>query len=515
MFYKKLKWIRVVVSLIFFTAILLLYIDIYDAIPTWFHSSAIYLQFFPSLVKFITHPLTIISGFIFILLLTFLFGRVYCSGICPLGVFMDIIARLAGKFKKRNKYQYKKPTHYLRYIILLITLVFLITDSMLFINLLDPYSIFGRIANNLLNPGAIYFNNLLTSIFESFDIYSFYYIDISPIAMTITLISLAYLLIIIVFAAFFGRQYCNLICPVGSFLSLISKYSVFKIEYDIEECTQCGACEKVCKSNCINSEDMHLDFSRCVSCFNCFTVCPTNGFHYESVIKSKSQKKEVVLEKREFIKTTAFAVAGLAGINSCSYRLTEAEAESMNISKNPVIPPGAFSIENFTKNCTACYLCVSACPTNVIKPALLDFGIYGIFQPKMDFKSGFCNYDCVKCTEICPSGAILLLSTEEKKLTQTGKAKFIKKDCIIETKKKECGACAEHCPTKAVHMIPYEKITIPEVDEKICIGCGACEFACPTIPRKAIYVESNIIHQKVKAPKVKKPEVIETDDFPF
>ncbi|HTP13094.1 MAG TPA: 4Fe-4S dicluster domain-containing protein [Bacteroidota bacterium] len=184
----------------------------------------------------------------------------------------------------------------------------------------------------------------------------------------------------------------------------------------------------------------------------------------------------------------------------------------------PVTPPGSRSKDRFSNLCTACHLCVSVCPPQVLLPSLLDYGVSGILQPKMNYAAGYCTYDCVRCTQVCPSGALLPLDVATKKEVQLGKSIFVKDDCIVITKKKDCGACSEHCPTKAVKMIPYEeKLMLPEVNNEICVGCGACEHACPTTPRKAIYVVANAVHQKAKKPPVEKLEnPLETQkDFPF
>jgi ferredoxin len=147
------------------------------------------------------------------------------------------------------------------------------------------------------------------------------------------------------------------------------------------------------------------------------------------------------------------------------------------------------------------------------------YGLKGMLQPRMDYITSFCNYDCTLCGEICPTGAISPVPLEEKKLIQLGKAKFVKENCIVETQKTDCGACSEHCPTKAVKMVPFEgfpKLTIPEVTEDICVGCGACEYACPTDP-KSIYVEGNVIHQQAKEPKQEEldKDVDYKEEFPF
>jgi len=134
----------------------------------------------------------------------------------------------------------------------------------------------------------------------------------------------------------------------------------------------------------------------------------------------------------------------------------------------------------------------------------------------MDYTVSYCNYECVLCGEVCPSGAILKLGVEEKKLTQIGKAQFFKDDCIVITKKKDCAACAEHCPTKAVRMVPHENLRLPEVNNDICVGCGACEHACPVEPRRAILVEPNPLHLKAKKPPSEKMEFEPTNEaFPF
>lgn len=147
-----------------------------------------------------------------------------------------------------------------------------------------------------------------------------------------------------------------------------------------------------------------------------------------------------------------------------------------------------------------------------------------MLQPLLNNSKGFCNYECTACLDVCPAGAILPSSLEEKKLIQIGKAKFIKENCVVETQGTDCGACAEHCPTKAVKMVPYfhekhpdKNLKIPEVTEETCIGCGACEYACPSKPWKSIYVESNERHEVAKKPPEEdiEQEVSEEEDFPF
>jgi len=311
---------------------------------------------------------------------------------------------------------------------------------------------------------------------------------------------------------------------------------------DDSKCTNCGLCERACKAECIDFKERSIDMSRCVSCFNCLTKCSFDAIHLQYTgFSSVSYKKpapqvlqsskhsvssgaEVDTDKRRFIASSLTYLFGLAGLSMAAAQsdtLTQENTKGLQkiIRKTPVSPPGSGSVERFTSACTACTLCVSACPTGVLQPSFLEYGLLGIMQPYMDFITGYCNYDCVKCGEVCPTGAINPIEVKTKQTEQLGIARFIKSNCIVYTEGSDCGACSEHCPTKAVHMIPYQNgLVIPEVHDEICIGCGACEYACPVAPpHKAIYVEGNAVHQKAEEPireKLKQEEEGE-EEFPF
>jgi ferredoxin len=294
------------------------------------------------------------------------------------------------------------------------------------------------------------------------------------------------------------------------------------LKIDIDNCKGCGICERACKSNCIDNDNKQIDFTRCVSCYNCVDVCPGEGIKYFSLFRWSSirpdNKFPLDRKRRTFISKILIYISGLAGL-SYSQIKTQITKESTKpvYSSTAVAPPGSISIEHFTGSCTACHLCISSCPTQVLQPSFLEYGILGIFQPRMDFHKSFCNYECNICGDICPTGAIKIFPLEDKKLIQTGIAKFVKENCIVHTQRTDCGACSEHCPTKAVHMIPDQKLFIPEVCDEYCIGCGACEHACPTKPYKAIYVDGNEVHKKVQINESEKvqPLIDTQEDFPF
>jgi len=410
------------------------------------------------------------------------------------------------------------------------------------VTLLDPYSLFGRISTTLFKPVAVVINNIFAAGFAKADIYNWLYrYDMVPVHLSILIITTLFLAGIGYYSFTRGRLYCNTICPVGTFLGLISRFAIFKIKINKHNCTHCGRCARVCKAECIEVKSQTIDYSRCVACYNCLTVCSDNAMTYnpKSVkafvmpegIEPKVAKKKVASppnsSKRNFLITSAVGIAALygfkapdsiPGVKKPKLIVPKPKGESTvpEAKTSAVSPPGSRSVGRFNKICTGCSLCVSACPTKVLQPSFLEYGMIGMMQPLMAYHKGLCEFDCTLCSDVCPTGAIVPITMDAKHLLQIGQVHFEKKNCIVEVEKTDCGACSEHCPTKAVHMIPYGKLFIPEIDQKICVGCGACEYACPTTPFKAIYVNGNPIHLAAEKPKTEKAKnVLKEGEFPF
>jgi len=516
---KYLKAIRVIISLLFLIIISALFVDYREFIPESWAKWILYPQFVPSIIKFITVPALIATGFILVLIITALFGRVYCSVICPLGIFQDVFSYISKKTKFTKRYKFKKAMNYLRYPFLIVTILFLLFGSVFVLNLLDPYSSFGRIFSDIFRPVVVLINNALAGVLEKQDIYYLFRLDIHMFSWDTVFIPFITLIIVIWLAFKYGRLYCNTVCPVGTVLGLLSRVSLFRIKMDGSSCTKCGKCAFACKSNCIDIKNLSVDFSRCVACYNCIPVCDSNSISYKLALTENRVSEKTDTSKRDFIgKSLAYGLA-LAGVSrktlAQSNDITE-PGQIPNEINYPVSPPGSVSLDHFNNRCTACHLCVTSCPTTVLRPALLEYGIKGIMQPHMDFSKEYCNFECTICGEVCPTGAILPLTVEEKKLTQMGIVQLILEKCVVITDNTACGSCSEHCPTQAVTMVPYENgLTIPEIHTHICIGCGACEYACPVLPHTAIYVDGNPVHLVAEAPNIEPMESTIQDDFPF
>ncbi len=506
--WKLLKPVRVIVSLIFFCSTLFIFIDFAAISSIRLINAILYLQFIPSLINFLALFSLASAGILFILALTLLFGRIYCSSVCPLGTLHDIIIGINIRLNRKKKFRFQKSIPWIRYIILILTTILLVFGNMFLLTLLDPYSLSGKFFSDLFRPVFYAAKNLDSILLLPGDVFPLYVEPMKFASWPSLVISGVLFIAILVPALFKDRWFCTEICPVGTLLGLLSYASLFKIWIDETDCMACGTCSSVCKSGCISYVEKKVDFSRCIACYNCLKWCPHGGMKFtirnskleirkkaNSSISTPSLPPIVNNSRRDFLKTTVLIASALT-ISKSIFSQQRASQEEIN--PYPVLPPGSISFWHFTEKCTSCHLCISACPTNVLQPAFLDYGLTGILQPKMDFETNYCNFDCVICTEICSTGAILPQTIEQKQLIQIGVPRLIKNLCIPVDERTACGVCSEYCPTRAIEMIPYlGELKIPELHEKHCVGCGACEYVCPTRPIRAIYVEPLLYHRKI------------------
>ena len=513
-----LKPLRVAVSLITFFPALFLFIDVSGRLTQKLVQGILFFQFVPSAVA-LFHLFTFTAtGCLFILLLTLLFGRVYCSFFCPLGTLQDFMTGIQTRWVRKKRLRFMRPQPWVQYTLLTVAVIPLFFGNLFFLNLLDPFSFAGKIFTNLVRPVFYGANNILVWGLKLFNNYSVYPVEMKYVALPSLLFATALFAGILLLAFFKGRWYCNSVCPVGTLLGFLSRFSMFRIRIAESDCTSCGMCVRSCKAGCIEVKTKNVDFTRCVACYNCFRSCEAGGFSYAFAWKTRIRNEDP--SRRTFLKQTAAGITGVAGLLAAESAFAQEKPKEDIQKPGPTTPPGSLSIWNYTSACTACHLCISACPTRVLQPAFLEYGIGGMFMPKMNYEASYCNFDCVVCTQVCPTEAIRPLTMEQKHRVQIGVSKLIKNICVVVEKKTACGACSEHCPTKAVEMVPYlGALKIPEIDEKLCVGCGACEHACPTKPVRAIYVEPLAYHRVAMKPLRNvnaAPEIKKTgEDFPF
>lgn len=571
-----LRKIRITLAAICFVAVTLLFLDFTGTLHLWFGWLA-KIQFLPAVLALNFVVIAIL------LVLTLLFGRIYCSVICPLGIFQDCVSNLSSRRKgKKARFSYSKEIKWLRYGVLVLFVIALVAGLNALVALLAPYSAYGRMVQSLLAPVWQWGNNLLAWIAERQDSYAFVTKDVWLKSLPTLIVAAVTFVVVVALAWRNGRTYCNTICPVGTTLSFFSRFAMFRPVIDKSKCKSCHACERKCKAACTDVDNHKIDYSRCVDCFDCIDSCRLGALKYrfawgrgvgsgstgaktpqnapvgskmtsdeskngqnrssaaptpvaEPVVRQGSPTAEVTDNGKgvstidatspvaEPVEATdkgrrAFLVGGAAVIGGSLLSSIPMRAEEEEIKdkkrdggfaevlpkkapnrKTPITPFGSESVEKFYKHCTACQLCVTVCPNNVLRPSSR---LEHLMQPEMSFEKGYCRPECVKCSEVCPAGAILKITPEEKTEWKVGTAGVDYDLCVVNRDGVSCGNCAHHCPVGAIRMVrknPDDEKSprIPSVNEEKCIGCGACENLCPSRPISAITVNGYSVHHNV------------------
>ena len=460
-----LRKLRIIFAVAFFVGITLLFLDSSGVVQPWLGWMA-KLQFLPACLAL---NVAVIVGLV---LLTLAFGRVYCSVICPLGVFQDGVARLGALSRGRAPYKYRNELKWLRYGVFVLFIAALIAGVQAAVAVLAPYSAYGRMVSAVLHHNSA----------------------------AVMIVAGVTLVVVGVLAFIGGRTYCNTVCPVGTCLSFLARFSAFRPVIDADKCKNCHVCEHKCKAQCIDIANHKIDYGRCVDCFDCLENCKFDALKYEYTWG----KKEISPRgpsglgrndrgRRAFLTGTAI-VAGTALLKAQGKKVDGGFAEVLPKRaperETPLTPPGSKSVKDFYRRCTACQLCVSECPNGVLRPSA---DLERLMQPEMGFEKGFCRPECTRCSQLCPAGAIKPIGKEEKTQYHVGTA-HVNLDACLSLKGVNCGNCATKCPTGAVTMVESERGLTPVVAEQICIGCGACEYLCPVRPISAITVNGREEH---------------------
>jgi len=492
-----IRRIRITLAAVFLLGLIWLFLDFTGTAHAWFSWMA-KVQFLPAVMA--VNVIVIVA----LIALTLVFGRIYCSVVCPLGIMQDLFGWL-GKKVKKNRYTYSKEIAWLRYTMLGLLVIAIITGIGSIVQLLAPYSAFGRIATMLLQPLWQLGNNVLAGFAERADSYTFYSVDVWIKSLPVLIIASVTLACLFIMAWRNGRTYCNTICPVGTVLSFFARFSWLKIRFDEEKCKHCSLCTKNCKASCIDFKNHRVDYSRCVVCGDCLKSCKFGALKYSTKAVSSDapvtpvSPTPVDSSKRAFLLSSAMLTTALLAQKTekaVDGGLAPIKAKASPQRQTPLTPPGSLSAKNMQTRCTGCQLCVSECPNDVLRPST---SLMNLMQPVMHYDRGYCRPECNRCSQVCPAGAIKPIEKEVKRLIQIGIAVVVPAHCVSAIGQDECGNCARHCPEEAIQMVPSVKDDdlsplVPSVNEKKCIGCGTCEYVCPVRPLSAIHVEGLQVH---------------------
>jgi polyferredoxin len=504
-----LRKIRVTAAAAVSASMALMFLDFTGTLHPWLGKLA-KLQLVPAVLSAGFAALAVLA------LLTVLFGRVYCSVLCPLGVMQDCVSNVSGRLRgKQSRFGHRAPKAWLRYGALALYAAALATGTGAVVSLLDPYAAFGRIASNILAPPYRLGNNLLAWLAEAAGSFAFHSTDASIGGWTTFAVAALTLALVGGLAWRNGRTWCNTVCPVGTLLGAVSRVSAFGVVLDAEKCTKCGLCEKSCKAACIDSKGMSIDRSRCVSCFNCVEACNSGAAKYAPSFGGKSGKKKTPAPEaapnasRRSALTAVWSMAAVGAANALNALraqefqpliaeggLAELKAKGAPARKTPVLPPGAQGLDHFGGRCTACQLCVSSCPNGVLRPSIRPAAF---MQPEMSFERGYCRPECLECSQLCPSNAIGGITKAQKASISTGRVVWDRDRCLVNAENVPCTSCERRCPTEAILLVDRDpgdpkSLKVPAVNNDLCIGCGACEHYCPVRPLAAVRVEGRERH---------------------
>lgn len=444
-----------------------------------------------------------------ILLVTLLFGRVFCNWICPYGTLHQFVGWLFNtrNGKERIDSNRYRAIFFFKYMGLM---VFLIMAAMgaLQIGLLDPICLMYRTFATVFAPmsdmavdqaGLVAHGLRLDTLWLD-------HLKFKPGVESRVFVGSFWigLMLISLVAAnlWIPRFFCRVLCPLGALLGVLSRFALFRINRDVHKCTDCN----LCLTRCEGAADPQgvLRQSECFSCMNCIDDCPEDALSFTALgLDTKQVKPWPDLGRRKLV------FGGLAGL--LAYPMIKTHGVNTDAHFEPLLirPPGSVEEKEFLAKCIKCDQCINACPTNVLQPATYEeAGIEGLWTPVMNFEIGHCQLKCTLCSEVCPTGAIRKITVEEKlgkgRYTEQGPIRlgtafFDVGRCLPHAMEIPCVVCEEVCPTspKAIQTKDVETKDVygnivvlnkPFMVPDLCIGCGICEHECPVKDARAVYV---------------------------
>lgn len=452
-----------------------------------------------------------------VLIPTMFLGRFFCGWICPLGSIHHFFSSLRSERRRgkrlieSNRYKRWQTTKYYVLIVCLVAALF----GTGVVGWLDPFSLLVRSVGLSVLPATNYGLRAFLGLLEH-SRYAFVQTLGSALHFILGLLLLSFkqpyfrfgiwLGIIFVFLVTLNfritRFWCRALCPLGALLGIVSHWSVLGLVKNPKHCNDCNRCLLRCQGGDDPIGGVPWHQTECHLCLNCVAECPEHGLRFEWFFQQKAVGAN--LQRRKVLTGLAAGVALVPLARSTAGFAAERHERLLR-------PPGALDEEYFLSRCVRCGECMKVCPDNALHPAFSEAGLEGLWTPILVPRIGYCETSCVLCSQVCPTGAIWEITAKEKgwsvnvgstdKPVRLGTAFYDRGRCLPWAMATDCIVCEEWCPTspKAIYLRPTEVIDAggksrqvkqPYLDPARCVGCGACEYACPVQDRPAVYVTS-------------------------
>ncbi len=454
-----------------------------------------------------------------ILVPTLFLGRFFCGWICPMGTLQHWFGSMPSEAKRgkeridSNRY---KRWQTVKYVVLIAGLIAAIFGSMA-IGWLDPFSLLVRSVGLAILPA---FNFAVRAVITPLEhshiaairttgdslhtVLQATVLDFRQTHFAQSLVLGVLFLLILTASWRVTRLWCRSICPLGALLGAVSRWSVLGLHKDPASCDKCNRCLLHCQGGDDPIGGVPWRKSECLMCMNCVGSCPHGSLKFQFF----RNEKEVASPDIGRRKTITGLAAGVAVVP-----LMRANT-GLGKGRHDLLlrPPGSLDEEAFLSRCIRCGECMKVCPNNSLHPTLDQAGIEGLWTPTLVPRIGYCEPSCVMCSEACPTGAIWQITPGEKgwvvgvgtqnsQPVRLGTAFYDRGRCLPWAEATECIVCEEWCPVspKAIYVEEAEVIDSagrtktlkqPRIDPSRCVGCGACEYACPLQDRPAVYVTS-------------------------
>ncbi len=452
-----------------------------------------------------------------ILIPTMFLGRFFCGWVCPLGSIHHFFGSLKSERKRgkqlieSNRYKRWQTTKY--YLLLAFLVAALFGTGI--VGWLDPLSLLVRSLGLSILPGT---NYALSTGLHALERSRFEVVQTAGSALHFILgllllsfkqphfrqgIWLGAIFIFLLALNFrVTRFWCRALCPLGALLGIVSRWSILGLVKSTEHCNECNRCLLRCQGGDDPIGGVPWRQPECHLCLNCVDECPEHALEFKFF--PAQQSEGVNLHRRKVLTSLGAGAIIVPLMRSTTGFATERHERLLR-------PPGALDEGDFLSRCIRCGECMKVCPNNALQPALNQAGLEGLWTPVMVPRIGYCESSCVLCSQACPTGAIWEITSKEKgwsgnaskdaKLVRLGTAFYDRGRCLPWAMATECVVCEEWCPLspKAIYLRPAEVMDVagnlkqvkqPYLDPTRCVGCGACEYACPVQDRPAVYVTS-------------------------